>query len=139
MTDINDGDAETLADQEQRIEALERQIAIERTSRITGVPPDLLGNGTTAEEIERIAADLLGWRAAAAASRPQTAAVSASVVTSGDRIEMPHQLTTHDELRRLSPAERMRALREGRLIHLGANPPPPRRIGISGSPTQQAP
>jgi hypothetical protein len=51
---------------------------------------------------------------------------------------MPHQVTTQDELRRLSPAERMRAYREGRLIHLGAGPPQPRRIGLSGAPTTQA-
>jgi len=49
----------------------------------------------------------------------------------------PGHLTTQDELRRLSQAERMRAWREGRLMHLG-RPPQPRRIGLTGAPTTQA-
>jgi hypothetical protein len=126
-----------LADRDEQIAALERQIAIDRTSREYGLPPELLGSGQTAEDIERIAADLLAWKAATTPqppSRPTTSAVLASRVTSADRIEMPGQVQTLDELRRLSPGERMRAYREGRLAHLGANPPGPRRIGVSGSP-----
>ena len=136
MTDNTDA----LADRDSHIAELQRQIAIDRTSRETGVPPDLLGTGRTAEEIERIAADALAWKAAAAPpepSRPLTAAVPASVVTSADRIELPGQVTTRDQLSRMSPAERMRAWREGRLVNLGANPPGPRRIGLSGAPTDQ--
>jgi hypothetical protein len=128
-----------LADGDEQIAALERQIAIDRTSRETGIPPSLLGTGQTAEGIERIAADLLAWKAAATPeppSRPTTSAVRASVVTSSDRIEMPRQVQTLDELRRMSPGDQMRAYRAGLLSHLGANPPGPRRIGISGSPMQ---
>ena len=128
-----------LANRDEQIAALERQIAIDRTSREYGLPPELLGSGQTAEDIERIAADLLAWKAAATPqppSRPTTSAVPASVVTASDRIEMPRQIQTLDELRRMTPAARMQAYRAGLLSSLGANPPGPRRIGVSGSPMQ---
>lgn len=128
-----------LAERDQRITELTREIAVSRVSRETGVLPELLVNGQTVEEIERIAADALAWKLEGQPVKPPTAAVSASVVTSADRIAMPHQITTTDELRRMSPAERMRAYREGRLTHLGANPPQPRRIGLSGAPTNRVP
>lgn len=118
-------DDDVLAAADRRIAELEREIAISRVRRETGFSPELLGNGRTAEEIEQIATDALGWRAAAAPppTSPPTSALPASIVTSADRIEMPHRITTHDELRRFPPAERMRAYREGRLMHLGAYPP----------------
>ncbi len=47
---------------------MERQIAIDRTNCLTGVPPGLLGTGQIADEIERIAADALAWRAEASDS-----------------------------------------------------------------------
>ncbi len=134
MSENNDDLADLTAERDR----LQAEVARLRVARDTGVPPELLGNGKTTEEIERIATDALGWRAESTPSRPATAAVPASTVTSAGRIEMPHQVTTQDELRRLAPAERMRAYREGRLIHLGAGPPRPRRIGLSGAPTTQA-
>jgi hypothetical protein len=132
----NVGNAEDVAvERDRQIAYLEAEVARLRVSRETGVPVGLLANGQTAEEIDRIASDALCWRGELAPSRPATAAVPASTVTSGGRIEMPHQVATQDELRRLSPAERMRAYREGRLIQLGAGPPQPRQIGLSGAPT----
>ncbi len=129
-----------LAEKDRQIAQLEAEVVRSQVSRETGVPIGLLANGQTAEEIERIATDALAWRAEAAPplSRPATAALPASLITSADRVEMPHQVTTHDELKRLNPAQRMQAYREGRLMHLGANAPQPRRIGLSGAPTTQA-
>ena len=54
----------------------------------------------------------------------------AAFTASGGRSNRPQGVSF-----RLSPAQRMQALREGRLIHLGANPAQPRRIGLSGAPT----
>ncbi len=112
----------------------------EAVAEVTGVPVGML-TGETPQEVWQSARTAADWKQATGPqppSRPPTAAVPASLVTSADRVEMPHQVTTQDELRRLSPAQRMQAYREGRLIHLGANPPQPRRIGLSGAPTQQA-
>jgi hypothetical protein len=48
MSDETNPPVETLADKQQQIDELQRQIAIDRTSRVTGVPPGLLANGKTA-------------------------------------------------------------------------------------------
>lgn len=110
-----------------QIAALNRQIAIEGTVHETGVPAELLANATDADDMARIAAEALAWRAAAAPSRPPTAAVPVSTVTSADRIAMAAgQVTTRDQLAQVSPAERMRAWREGRLTQIGVGQPPPR-------------
>lgn len=140
MSEDSADTAAQLAARDDQIAALQREVNINRVSRLTGVPPEFL-SGTTEDELFTSAQNALEWQAereeAISQSMPQTAAVPASVVTSADRIEMPHQVTTQDELRRLTPAQRMQAYREGRLIHLGANPPGPRRIGLSGAPTDQ--
>jgi hypothetical protein len=76
MSDETNPPVETLADKQQQIDELQRQIAIDRTSRVTGVPPGLLANGKTAEQIEQIAASAIAWKAEApAAPTPPTAAV----------------------------------------------------------------
>lgn len=117
---MTDSDENTLTDQQQHIEALERDLAIERTSRLTGVPPDLLGNGNTAEEIEQIAADLLAWKAAAPpAQPPATAAAPAYTVGQISRSTLQY----------LSPEQISAVHREGRLEGIGAPAPPPRRTG----------
>ncbi len=112
----------------------------EAVAGLTGVPLWML-TGESPNDIWQSARTAVEWKEATGPqlpSRPPTAALPASVVTSADRVEMPHQVTTQDELRRLSPAQRMQAYREGRLMHLGANPPQPRRIGLSGAPTRLA-
>jgi hypothetical protein len=110
-------------------------------AEMTNVPAALLANGDTTEQIWDLARSATEWKAAAQPPRPATAAVSASVVTSADTFQSGSapQIQTHSELQRLSPAERMRAYREGRLSALGANPGQPRRIGLSGAPTNRVP
>ena len=130
-------DEDLAAEKDRRIGQLEAENLRLRLSAETGVPAALLSDASTEADIRTSANAALAWKAATAApppSRPITSAVPASVVTSADRIAMPHQVTTHDELRRLTPEQRMQAYRDGRLMHRGANPPGPRRIGISGSP-----
>jgi predicted component of type VI protein secretion system len=127
-----------LSDRDQRIAALEHDIHLNRASRLSGVPVQFL-TGTSEAEVLASTQAAIEWKAAAAQSippGPKTSAVLASTVTSADRIEMPSQVSTRDQLSRMSPAERMRAYREGRLVNLGAYPPQPRRIGISGAPTE---
>jgi hypothetical protein len=125
---MSDESAETLADKERQIAELEAEIARSQVSRETGVPIGLLANGQTAEEIERIATDALCWRAESPPSRPPTAAVPASTVTSADRIAMATgQVTSRDQLAQMSPAQRMQAWREGRLQQIGVSQPPPPR------------
>jgi hypothetical protein len=125
------GPAAVLAAKDEQIAALERQVAIQRACRETGLPAEVLAGAATAEEVERIATDALAWRVATSppeATNPPTAAVSASVVTSADRIGMATgQIRSRDQLAQLPPAERLRAWREGRLASLGvAQPPRPR-------------
>ncbi len=113
---------------------LEGELLRERIGHETGVLPSML-TGTTEAAIRAAADVALAWRAEGQQPpRPATAAVSASTVSAADRIELPGQVTTRDQLSRMSPAERMRAYREGRLIHLGAGPPQPRSIEIERSP-----
>lgn len=123
--------AAVLAAKDAQIAALERQVAFQRIERQTGVPASFYADANTPEEAERIATDALLWRATNAPPEPTgppTAAVSASVVTSSDRIQMAAgQVTSRDQLARLPPAERMRAWREGRLQQIGVNQPPPPR------------
>ena len=110
---------------------------------LTGVPVGMLA-GETPQEVWQAARTAVEWKQATGPqppSRPATAAVAASTVAYGSsgspldgRIIGPQQITTRDQLSRLSPAERMAAYREGRLSSLGAYPPGPRRIGLSGPP-----
>jgi hypothetical protein len=119
-------DEDLAAEKDRRIGQLEAENLRLRLSGETGVPASLLGDASTEADIRAAANAALAWKAATAApppSRPQTAALPASVVTSADRVEMPRQVQTLGELRRLPPAERMPAYREGRLMHLGANRP----------------
>jgi len=117
---MSDESAETLADKERRIAELDREIAINRISRETGVPLDLLGRGRTAEEIEQIAADAIAWRAAAPpAPTPTTSAVPTSRVGQIGRNTLPY----------LSPADTRAVWRQGRLEDIGAPAPPPHRNG----------
>jgi hypothetical protein len=124
MTD----DTDSLAEKQRQIQELEAEICRSRVSREVGVPIGLLANGHTPEEIERIATDALSWRAESTPSRPSTAAVPASTVTSADRIAMATgQVTSRDQLAQMSPAQRMQAWREGRLQQIGVSQPPPPR------------
>ncbi len=106
---------------------------IRAVAEATGVLPAMIG-GSTPAEVWRSASDAVEWRRSTGPeppAKPPTAAVSASTVrytSSGSpldgRIVGPQQITTRDQLSRLSPAERMRAYRQGRLSQLGASRSP---------------
>jgi hypothetical protein len=117
------------AEKDRRIGQLEAENLRLRLSAEIGVPASLLGDASTEAGIRAAADAALAWKAATAAlppSRPQTSALPASTVTSGDRIAMAAgQVTSRDQLARLSPAERLRAWREDRLTTLGVAQPPP--------------
>jgi hypothetical protein len=116
-TNMIETDAEKLA----RISELDRQIAIRRTSLETGVPPGLLSQGRTVEEIQQHAADAIAWKAAAPPPPPPaTAAVPAyNGVGQISRNTLPY----------LNPAAQLEAWRQGRLEQIGAPAPEPRRNG----------
>ncbi len=125
--DSADSIAAQLAARNAEIAALEREIAMHRVSRLSGVPPEFI-SGATEEELLNSAQDALEWKtegeAAISPSRPPTAAVPASIVTSATRIEGPKQITL-GEFSRLSPQERMQAVRAGLLMNEGVAPPQP--------------
>jgi hypothetical protein len=123
-----------IAKAQEEARAAREEAARERVARETGVLPQLLGGGT--EEDMRAAAQVaLEWRGPQAQTPPppQTAAVPASTVTSGDK--MGHGPNTVPQLTReqfvaLPPNERMRAVREGQCTDLGIGKPhEQRRMG----------
>jgi hypothetical protein len=135
---MSDEAGDLLADREAQIVRLQHEIDANRVSRISGVPIEFL-SGATESELFTSAQAALAWKAEGAEPdsppAPRTSAVPASTITSADRIAMSAgQITSRDALARLSPQERLRAWRDGRLQQLGVNPPGPTRIGISGSP-----
>lgn len=139
MTD--DGTTDLIVAQAHAAE-LERQVAIERTSRETGVPAGVLAAAATAADVDAIAAGALLWKAQAPQGvppPPRTAAVSASMVTSADsfRAGTPPQVTSAHTLKGKSAKEIMDLYRSGSLADLGAAAPRPQRIGLSGAPTDQ--
>ena len=122
-----ENDALALAEKDRELAQLRAERDRERIARETGVPPELLV-GNTEAEMREAAAVALEWnnQQAAAKGKP-TAAVPASTVTSDGRVETPGQITSRDQLARMSPAERMQAMREGRLTSLGFAPPKTQR------------
>lgn len=94
----------------------------ERVARETGVPPRFLVGKDEAEMRE--SAEEFQKVTGVTPSTPTSSAVPASVVTSTDKVEGPTQITSRDELAKMSPAERMTAYREGRLSGMGAAPGP---------------
>ena len=114
-------DNDKTASRQAELAELDRQIAIRRTTLETGVPPELLQNGRTAEEIAQHASDALAWRAdTRSAAAPSTAAVAPYGGTG--QISRPL-------LSQLDSATTMALYRAGRLEGMGAPPPPPRRNG----------
>jgi hypothetical protein len=119
-------------DKDARITELERQLAVERASFQTGVPAEILSAAATPEDALRLATDALLWRAETAPPPPpQTAAVSADMVTAGtgvigaaDRI-LPRyqQVQTRDAVSRMTPAEILSAWRAGHLSQIGVGAP----------------
>jgi hypothetical protein len=124
-------DEDLAAEKDRRIGQLEAESLGLRLSAEICVPVSLLGDASTEADMRTAANAALAWKAAAAApppSRPVTSALPASLVISADRIAMAGgQVTSRDQLARLSPAERLRAWREGRLVALGVEPPQPSR------------
>lgn len=89
----------------------------------TGVPVVALGNATSLEGVWAAARAALDWKAAGQPRPPATAAVPASTVsgapTQADRFEAraayESSQLTRDQLRQMSPADRLAAARAGRL------------------------
>lgn len=108
------------AAKDRRIAELEQKATRETVARETGVPPRFLVGDNEAEMRE--AAEEFKKVAGTPATQPTSSAVPASVVTSTDKVEGPKQITSRDELAKMSPAETMKAYREGRLTQLGAAP-----------------
>jgi hypothetical protein len=79
--------------------------------------------GDTEEEMRAAAQAALEWYEANRPTNPPTSAVSASIVTAADRIELPGQMMSRDALARMLPSERMTAARQGRLMQLGVGIP----------------
>jgi hypothetical protein len=117
MTESND---DLVAERDR----LQGEVARLRVARDTGVPPELLGNGKTAEEIEQIAVDALAWKAVAPRVPPQTAArpVSSGTVNGVSQI-------SRETLKYLTPQQINAVYAENRLSAIGAPAPPPRTNG----------
>jgi hypothetical protein len=114
-------------DPKAALDELRGELMSERTARLrsdvareTGVDPEDI-HGSTEEEMrasaERFQAKLQARIEEALKSRTP-AAPPASTVTANDKIAGPEQITSREELAKLPPAERMKAMREGRLNHL---------------------
>lgn len=94
------------------------EVARLQVSKTTGVPPELLINGSTVEECEQIAAKALDWKGDAPQAPEPTAAVHYGVS------QIPR-----DTLALLSPEQILQAHRQGRLESIGAPAPGPRNNG----------
>jgi hypothetical protein len=104
---------------------LRKEVEKERTertradvARTTGVDPDFIA-GTTVEEMQASAQRYLDSVNArieeALKAKNAPAAPPASTVTSNGKIVGPNQITSREELAKLSPDERVKAYEEGRL------------------------
>lgn len=125
-TDGKPGDAEF--DPQAEVSKLREDFNAERKARLLsevarteGVEPEDL-RGDTEEELRdsarRFKERLDGLVEAALKAKNIPAAPPASTVTSDGKISGPQQITSHDELKKLSPTERMAAYRDGRLKQL---------------------
>lgn len=99
----------------------------EKIARETGVLPMFLGDGTE-DEMRSMAQQAIEWRGAAAQQAPpppQTAAVSASSVSSADKMgAAPNgiQQLTKEQFIALPDAERMKAVDAGQCTNIGIGP-----------------
>ncbi len=119
MSESNKAEAEKRA----RISELDRQIEIRKTALAMDIPPSLLQNGRTPEEIEQIARDALAWRGAPSPGSA-TAAVSPSHAPHNGSGQYNRSMLPH-----LGPEGVMDAYRAGRLAAPAAAAPPPHHTG----------
>lgn len=115
-------------DPRAEIDKIRAELTSERTERLrtevartTGVDPDDI-KGNTEEEM-RASAERWQQRfnarlEEAMKSKTAPAAAPAAEVTTDAKVTGPKQITTHDELKSLSPADRMAAYKDGRLDEL---------------------
>ena len=97
---------------EARVKALEVQAARAQVAAAKGVDMDLL-SGSTLEELEASADRLLAWRGAQV---PKGAPTTDAGVR-GEEIRAVRQLT-RDDLKKMSPAEIVKARKDGRLNNI---------------------
>ena len=100
------------AQAEARVKALEVQAARAQVAAAKGVDMDLL-SGSTLEELEASADRLLAWRGAQV---PKGAPTTDAGVR-GEEIRAVGQLT-RDDLKKMSPAEIVKARKDGRLNNI---------------------
>lgn len=109
-------------------DALQKQFESERTERLrvdvartTGVDPKFIHGSTEdamRESAEDYLADINKRIEDALKAKNVPAAPPASTVTANDPISGPQQITSHEELKKLSPSERVKAYKDGRLDSL---------------------
>ena len=115
-------------DPQAAINALRDEVQSERTARLrsdvareTGVDPEDI-HGSTEEEMrasaERFLTKVQARIEEALKAKAPSGAPPASTVTANGKIAGPEQITSREELAKLSPSERMKAFHEGRLDHL---------------------
>lgn len=106
---------ESVQKAEARAAALEAQVLRAKVAAAKGVDADLLA-GSTQEELEESADRLLAWRGDNAPKTPK-APPSSDAGERGTQIKPASQLTRED-LRSMSPAEIVKARKDGRLNNL---------------------
>lgn len=106
---------------QQKFETAERERNRAEVARELDVPPKYV-MGETIEEMRESAQDYLkdvqSLIDAALKKATVPATESTAIVKSGDRVEGPKQITSEAELKKLSPAERLAAYKDGRLDKL---------------------
>lgn len=119
-----DGEAKEF-DPQAEFQKLRDEVNAERTARIRaevarteGLDPEDF-SGTTEEEMrasaQRFKAKVQAQVEAALAAAKKPAAAPASEVTSNGKVDGPRQITSSDELKNMSPKDRVAAYKDGRL------------------------
>ena len=103
---------EAAAKAEARAAALESKVLRAQVAAAKGVDADLL-SGSTLEELEASADRLLAWRGA----QVPKGAPAADAGVRGDEIRAARQLT-RDDLKKMSPAEIIKARQDGQLNNI---------------------
>jgi len=112
---MSDDNADLTAERDR----LQAEVARLRVSRDTGVPVECLGNATTEEQAQELAAKALAWKGEGSPAAP-TAAVQYGV-----------SQISQDTLQHLTAEQVNAAYHQGRLAALGAPAPGPRHNGTS--------